>query len=94
MDLAEDTLLSKAFGDEHHSLENTHNEKHVDVTKQPSNRTQDAADAHPSSYYPVPAIIKLASEPLDVPPEHLEPSDENTLCFEALSLYEVLNKES
>jgi hypothetical protein len=32
----------------------------------------------------------LASEPLNIPPEHLEPSDENMLCFEMLSLYEVL----
>ncbi|KAG2178205.1 hypothetical protein INT43_003458 [Umbelopsis isabellina] len=96
MNLAEDTLLSKALGDEHQSLENTHTKKHVDMAKQHSNLTPDAADAHPSSYYPVPAIIKLASEPLDVPPEHLESSDENMLCYEALSLYESLlpTKES
>ncbi|CAM0141565.1 unnamed protein product [Umbelopsis sp. WA50703] len=96
MDLVEDTLRLKALGDENQSLENAQTEKHVDAHKHHSNPPPDASDAHPSSYYPVPSIIMLASEPLNIPPEHLEPSDENMLCFEMLSLYESIlpTKES
>jgi hypothetical protein len=82
MDRVEVSLKSKSLGQEH--------QDHEIPGKEHGANLRDVSRAgHPSSYYPVPSVIMLGTNPLEIPPPHLSAMDENTLCFEMLEIYEV-----
>lgn len=82
MDRVEDSFELMSLGQEHQS--------HEMPRKEDLENPRDASQAgYPSSYYPVPSVITLGSQPLETPPLRLSVSDENTLCFEMLEMYEV-----
>ncbi|GAB5586540.1 hypothetical protein Unana1_01440 [Umbelopsis nana] len=89
MDRVEVSLKSKSLGQEH--------QDHEIPRKEHGANLRDVSRAgHPSSYYPVPSVIMLGTNPLEIPPPRLSAMDENTLCFEMLEIYESLlpTKES